>query len=861
MPTKLFPWAVLAWTAVCAPRPEAATSIGRMSPVLGSPGTEVSITGNDLAGAIRVTFGGVLADFTLGNPSGISAIVPRGALSGVIRVETAKGEAISAEPFQVSPRIESTRPTRAAPGTSVLLEGANFVGVTNVFLGSQRLDFRITSESQISATLPTNALSSRFVVVSAAGFGLSSENFPVTSPAPILDTFEPAVGAPGSQVRLFGANFSCLTQVLIGGSSALFATNAFDQLDVVVPAAAATGPIVVRGARGSVTSSLPFTVTRAPVVQSFDPVVGSAGSQVRIEGINFNEITGVSFNGRSVPGIGSGAPGQLLVAVPAGATTGSIRVTNRFGTGVSATPFTITSGPLITTFDPPYGPAGSTVRIEGYNFSGLNGAAAVRFGKLPATTYTVTADTQLQVTVPPGFSEGNIVLSNRFGASTSAVPFLVTGQAPFVTSVEPLGGPRGTQVLITGVNLGDAKSVRFNGQPTPAFEITAPTQIFATAPPGVTTGLLVVSNAMGISSNAWFYYAPPRITSISPAASRAGEMVTVKGTNFFGTTSLALGLLPLPFESVATNEIRFVMPDQAVRGKLTLETPGGVVTSFQDAAILPGITAFSPAFGPPGTVVGVTGYGLAVVSEVRLGEIKAEFVALSPNRLEFRVPAGATNGLVSIRTPDGSVQGGAQFIVTGAAELRASVEVQPEFVKPGENFTWIITVTNAGPFAASRVGVTNSFPSAVKIGTVAIPYGSFVTNLNRIDVQLGLVTNAQAVQLRFEGKAAVSGYYTNVTRVFGGEIDPLLENNIALGWARVIGDADRSLSLQGPAPERRAVVSWPVSGAPLDLETTADLVPPILWLPLRSGIVVSDGRRYYTNTTAGRERYFRLVAP
>lgn len=78
----------------------------------------------------------------------------------------------------------------------------------------------------------------------------------------------------------------------------------------------------------------------APVIVSFTPTNGEPGTQVQINGSNFDGVTSVTFGG--VPSesfffLSSGG----FATVPFGAVTGPISVTNSFGTGVSHDNFNV----------------------------------------------------------------------------------------------------------------------------------------------------------------------------------------------------------------------------------------------------------------------------------------------------------------------------------------------------------------------------------------------------------------------------------------------------------------------------------------------------------------------------------------
>ena len=83
--------------------PKPKPSILSFNPKSGKVGTSVTISGNNLIGAGKVTFNGTSATFTVHATSTITAIVPSGATSGPIKVTNAGGTATSAGTFTVLP--------------------------------------------------------------------------------------------------------------------------------------------------------------------------------------------------------------------------------------------------------------------------------------------------------------------------------------------------------------------------------------------------------------------------------------------------------------------------------------------------------------------------------------------------------------------------------------------------------------------------------------------------------------------------------------------------------------------------------------------------------------------------------------
>jgi IPT/TIG domain len=114
---------------------------------------------------------------------------------------------------------------------------------------------------------------------------------------------------------------------------------------------------------------------------------------------------------------------QITATVPAGATTGPIKVTTPGGTAASATNFTMTAGGFsITSFNPTSGVIGTSVVITGVGFTGAN---AVRFNGTMAT-FKVNTPTQITAVVPAGATTGPISVKKPGShTATSSTNFTV----------------------------------------------------------------------------------------------------------------------------------------------------------------------------------------------------------------------------------------------------------------------------------------------------------------------------------------------------------------------------------------------------------------------------------------------------
>ena len=83
-----------------------------------------------------------------------------------------------------------------------------------------------------------------------------------------------------------------------------------------------------------------------PLISTFSPTSGAVGTQVTISGLLFAETpqgNTVRFNDVTASVV-SASPTSLVAVVPAGATTGRIRITTAGGSATSSADFTVLTG-------------------------------------------------------------------------------------------------------------------------------------------------------------------------------------------------------------------------------------------------------------------------------------------------------------------------------------------------------------------------------------------------------------------------------------------------------------------------------------------------------------------------------------
>ena len=101
----------------------------------------------------------------------------------------------------VAPTISSFSPASGTIGTAVTLTGSGFTGATKVTFNTAGSQFTVTSDTQITATVPASASTGAIGVTTPGGTTASAKKFTVT-PGLVIS---PATGPPTSKVTVTGA--------------------------------------------------------------------------------------------------------------------------------------------------------------------------------------------------------------------------------------------------------------------------------------------------------------------------------------------------------------------------------------------------------------------------------------------------------------------------------------------------------------------------------------------------------------------------------------------------------------------------------------------------------------------------------
>ncbi len=608
---------------VVSPEPTI-TSLSPSSIAARGPAFTLTVNGTNYASGATVNWGSTALTTTFVSSSQLTAAVPMSLIASAgnasITVTTSAGTSVPTTfpVVSMTPSVTSLSPYSGTRGSSVTITGSYF-GASQ---GGSTITFNGTpatasgwSDNLIQALVPSGATTGN-VVVTVAGLVSNGVNFNVTGPyiANVVSfstsaaSYGTASGTMSTKVSITGTGFGSsqgMSSITFGG---LLAPSINDhtycnneclwsdtKIQVQVPEGARSGDVVVT-VGGQRSNGIPFTIV-PPVITSVSQTTAEFYTRIRIIGRNFGAdqfISGdkinddsVTFNGMNGPSVHdqtlcnnncSWNDQEIDIQVPPGATSGNL-IVNVNGMTSNAIPFTITS-PAITKLSTDIGVPGTAVDITGVNFGAVQGQGVVYIENTVVSASALApiiswSDTKVSFTVPPTAVTGFVAVVPPGGApSSNWVPFTVPGTDPILTQLSPPAGPVGSQVVISGANLGALGTVTFNGIQATSSSWTG-ASIAVAVPAGATTGNVVVSaNGMVTNGLPFTVTNAPVVTGVSPASGRAGTLVTISGARF-GPASV-------------TNVLNF---------KTQSATVAATVTSWSDSLI----GAIVPVGAQPGT--------------------------------------------------------------------------------------------------------------------------------------------------------------------------------------------------------------------------------------------------------------------
>jgi hypothetical protein len=605
--------------------------------------------------------------------------------------------------FAAAPNITSFSPVQGVAGTPVQILGEGFASTTDVLIGTEAAVFQILSDSFILATVPREASTGTIQIVNSSGITVSQSPFVA---GPFIKELNPEFGAPNESIIIFGRNLGNATAVHFGNDPATFIALGDTQLSARVPNTAGLKTITVTTPVAQASSETLFEATGLiPFVREFKPEFAPPGATVTVNGKNFLGATSFHFGTTPAPFVVT-ADTQIQLQIPAMAPSGPVTLRNASGQSVSRISFLVLgTTPYVEEIKPDVASPGELVTFEGINFTGTS---AIRFGTVDAE-FTVTADTQIQVTIPEGAVSGPPSFESINGSSVSPVSFTLNTPGPHIEDFEPLAVRGGELVRVNGRNFSTVTSVLI-GETNVPFAVVADNQISVTTPITPTAAMITLTNPGGIttSTNNLVITGPePSITELIPNAGQSGDLIMIEGGNLATTTNVWFGEFEAEFSIIADNQLQAVVPNNAETGLVSVANPGGRATNTDPFFFPVRIDEFTPGIGTPGDLIEISGANFTGVSEIQFGTIIGSVTEVTPHKLIAQIPEKALIGPLAITNPAG---------ITGTLQTFGIQPVIHEFSPPAGPIGATVTVNGLGFTEATEVRF-GTFQAAFEIRT------------------------------------------------------------------------------------------------------------------------------------------------
>ncbi len=241
---------------------------------------------------------------------------------------------------------------------------------------------------------------------------------------------------------------------------------------------------------------------------------------------------------------------------------------------------------------------------------------------------------------------------------------------PTISSFAPESVSEGMQVVVTGTryeSVAKDNSVTINGLSATVVSASE-TQLTIIVPQGVKSGKITVTTGGGMATSQKSLLLRPLISSFSPASVLEGESLTITGKYYEllpANNTVQINGLSATVLSATETQLVVQVPQGAKRGKISVTTPGGTVSSEQILLFRPTISNFTPETASQGTEMTITGTHYEPVAKdnvVKINGVLATVVSATETQLVVTVPAGVTTGKISVTTPGGTTVSEVDFV-------------------------------------------------------------------------------------------------------------------------------------------------------------------------------------------------------
>ena len=389
----------------------------------------------------------------------------------------------------------------------------------------------------------------------------------------------------------------------------------------------------------------------------------------------------------------------------------------------------VLASPALAQLMPAQGRTGTLVTLSGQRFAATAAGNTVRFNGVVSPVLSASA-TALTVRVPAGATTGTVQVLTSEGAGRSAQLFTVF-QPPTLAALAPAEGVPGSVVALAGTGFStlSAQDTVWFGSTRALVQQATATALQVVVPAGAATGKVRVNTLGGQveSTQDFVVWYPPTLVSFSPAKGKAGDVVTIAGSNFAPASrnEVAFGAGPSAAVVQATaTSLRVRVPASAQSGPIRVATPGGPVLSAASFTFwpAPAISSFAPAQASVGETVTLTGANFLIEGQPDTvyfnGGVRAPVLAATATTATVRVPKGAQSGPLSMGGMGGRSSSTSRFTLLDLSAAEA-LAVYPNPARGAVTLDW-----QRADFAVEQVQVYNALGALLATTDLATAPGT-----------------------------------------------------------------------------------------------------------------------------------------
>jgi Surface glycan-binding protein B xyloglucan binding domain/IPT/TIG domain len=320
----------------------------------------------------------------------------------------------------------------------------------------------------------------------------------------------------------------------------------------------------------------------------------------------------------------------------------------------------VSSATVLESFGPSVNRGTDDLKFIGKNLNNVTAIVLPKNIEVPSASFKTKTSTLITLTVPEEAVSGKVTLKTPNGDIETKTELSIL-EPITIASISPSQVRPGDEITISGTYLNLIKTAIFKeSKVVNVFTAQSKTTLKMLVPADAQTGSVtlldgeVIPNQ--IQSPTTLKVAVPLATQVSPTALRAGQDVTVTGTDLDLTKEIRFGgdRSVNTFKSKKATELVVTVPSNAQDGKIKLFTASGVVSESSQSITLaiPTLATLTPNPMKNGGMITVTGTNLDLTTSVVFGGNKTGAIqgGATSTQLVVKVPADATDGAVTFNT-------------------------------------------------------------------------------------------------------------------------------------------------------------------------------------------------------------------